>query len=120
MISGNDAALRSFELETTLKEVMVERKKLAEEILKLRREVDEKEDIISNKTTQIESLQDNLGLAAKEIKTLKQFKPANFEMPSTSKESARGPAKTKLEFNLFDKHVVKPIRGGISSCLSVY
>lgn len=91
---------------------MVERKKLAEEILKLRKEVDEKEETISKKTTQVESLQDNLGLAAKEIKTLKQFKPANFEMPNTGKESARGPPKTKMEFNLFDKHVVKPIRGG--------
>ena len=92
---------------------------MAETILILRKEADEKDDLISTKTGQIELLQNNLGLAAKEIKMLKQFKPANSEanpLALTSKDSSSKregkSGKNKNEFTLFDKHVVKPIRGG--------
>ena len=79
----------------------------------MRKDADEKDDIIAQKSSQIELLQNNLGLAAKEIKMLKQFKPANFEAPKPEvKEHKKHGQKTKNEFTLFDRHVVKPIRGG--------
>jgi len=88
--------------------------------MKLRKEADEKDELIITKTGQIELLQNNLGLAAKELKILKQLKPAveggnvlegnNASSIKGGKSSANN--KNKGGFTLFDKHVVKPIRGG--------
>ena len=85
----------------------------------MRKEADEKDELIITKTGQIELLQNNLGLAAKELKMLKQLKPAvegnilegnNASSIKGGKSSANN--KNKGGFTLFDKHVVMPIRGG--------
>lgn len=87
--------------------------------MKLRRETDEKDEQIITKTGQIELLQNNLGLAAKELKMLKQLKPVESGniLDGNNSTSIRGGKssannKNKGGFTLFDKHVVKPIRGG--------
>jgi len=120
LIENNDVAVRNYELENAVREVTKERKKLAEDIMKLRKEADEKDDQITTKTAQIELLQNNLGLAAKELKILKAMKPAvegNIVDGGNNAQSIRGGkssgnSKNKGGFTLFDKHVVKPIRGG--------
>jgi hypothetical protein len=69
LVAGNDSADRIYELENTLREVVSERKKVCifmfkfyllskvnEEVFQLRKEVDEKEDLINKKTSQIEFL----------------------------------------------------------------
>jgi len=120
LIENNDVAVRNYELENAVREVTKERKKLAQDIMKLRKEADEKDDQITTKTAQIELLQNNLGLAAKELKILKQLKPAvegniiDGGNNGTSIRGGKSSGKNKNTggFTLFDKHVVKPIRGG--------
>jgi hypothetical protein len=125
LISGNEEAIRNYELENTLKVYVAERKRLAEDLMTLRKEVDEKDDTITEKTGQIEILQNNISLAAKEIKMLKQLKPAVSEIPAQGTCSCGGKTsrdqgsekknralKAKNDFVLFDKNIVKPIRGG--------
>jgi hypothetical protein len=95
---------------------------LFEDVFKLRKEVDEKEDIISDKNAQIQILQNNLNTISTELETLKYLRPKpqrsvskrnskDFDTSKVEEENKMNQRK-KSDLLFFDKHVIKPIRGG--------
>jgi len=120
IILGNDLAKRVFELETKLKDFAVERQKLFEDVFKLRNEIDEKEDEITDKGAQIQILQMNLNTLSSELEIMKHLRPQqpnlmnkkDKETGSVAEGGSKASQKGKNDSLLLEKNVVKPIRGG--------
>jgi kinesin family protein 5 len=121
IILGNDLAKRVFDLEAKIKEFALERQKLFEDVFKLRGEIDDKEEALTEKSAQIQILQCNLNTLSSELEIMRHLRPqqAQNSMPKKEKrdalgnlESGKGSQKNKKDSFFFESHVVKPIRGG--------
>jgi len=115
IILGNDLAKRVFDLEAKIKEFALERQKLFEDVFKLRSEIDDKEEEITEKGAQIQILQCNLNTLSSELELMKHLSPQQGQnaMPKKEKRDPLGNLATKgPQMGKFESHVVKPIRGG--------
>jgi len=121
IILGNDLAKRVFDLEAKIKEFALERQKLFEDVFKLRGEIDDKEEALTEKSAQIQILQCNLNTLSSELEIMKHLRPQQAQNPMPKKEkrdalgnleSGKGSQKNKKDSFFFESHVVKPIRGG--------
>ena len=85
-----------------------------EELFKLRQEVDDKDELISGKNTQIHLLQNNLMALSNQLEALKYLKKDN-EQPGISRNNSKEQTKVdknKNDLVFFDKRVINPIKGG--------
>lgn len=89
-------------------------KKLFEDLFKLRGEVDEKDELVADKNAQIQILQVGLNTLSSELEILKHLRPQQGQNAGIKKDKKEGDGsqKNKKDKIFFDKHVVKPIRGG--------
>ena len=80
----------------------------------MRKEADEQDEVIKQKGVQIEMLQSNLGLAAKEIKALKQARPANADIvPARSSGKDAKDRRNKLQTQLSDSSQGIPVSNSL-------
>jgi len=94
---------------------------LFEDVFKLRGEIDDKEEALTEKSAQIQILQCNLNTLSSELEIMKHLRPQQAQNPMPKKEkrdalgnleSGKGSQKNKKDSFFFESHVVKPIRGG--------
>jgi hypothetical protein len=116
IVSSNNLTKRVSELETRIKDYGLERQKLFEDLFKLRNEIDTKDDIISDKSAQIQILQNNLNTISSQLEILRVLhqnsskQNINTAPGKERSELSRQNSLDKVQF--FDKHIVKPLKGG--------
>lgn len=91
-------------------------------MFKLRQEVDEKDDLVSEKSTQIQILQNNLNTLSNQLESLTRLKNSTEKVANPMRNATNVPKPnpinsknepvSKNDLVFFDKHIINPIKGG--------
>jgi len=126
IILSNNLSKRVVELENRIKDYGLERQKLFEDLFKLRGEIDERDDQLSDKNSKIQILQNNLNTLSSQLETLSYLHSLNNKQNAFAKKNTIGFCvddkkdasrpisrdNSRKDLLFFDKNIVKPIKGG--------
>jgi len=119
IILGTDLPKKVYEAENKIRELALERQRLSQEIFQLREKYDEAKDLLEDKTSQTQLLQNNLNTLSTELEILKHFRPKpSQDLVPKKKDRTPGGGDSKTpqwlrdQMVSTDNHVIKPIRGG--------